>query len=413
MDYPHLDTLLVVLSSTVLISSTLTSAAAAAASNDGCPSGLPFTSQMALFRGTCFQFVSQEKFWHQARDHCLRNGGRLVKINDPQTNEFIVETLNGLWWRNNGVWIGLHDSVSEMRWQWTGVELYQNDPVRWTNWGRGHPGAFLHSHRDCVRMVRNDNWKWHETFCNTLQWQYRFICEYNASNPGGAIAAKERRLLRGQSSLRRQPAVETGNMAEGFEGESISSDSDPEAAAIHSDEETGSNAAGHKQSAVVVVSIVCLLAGTVSLIVLFIFCRRRRRRNMEREYPGESNCVVRGSKGKKFDDVTTEANSFRPTAVSNVYVEADVIRGHVTTRLAEKRADDDSSDEETDVDRSTKKREMIDSLTESADGEFDAAAQSANIYAEITEGNEDLSPEDHLHIYEALEDVREKVAALT
>jgi len=47
-------------------------------------------------------------------------GGRLVKINDEATNEFIVRTLNGLWWRNRGVWIGLHDRHVELRWQWVG-----------------------------------------------------------------------------------------------------------------------------------------------------------------------------------------------------------------------------------------------------------------------------------------------------
>ena len=47
-------------------------------------------------------------------------GGRLVKINDEATNEFIARTLNGLWWRNRGVWIGLHDRHVELRWQWVG-----------------------------------------------------------------------------------------------------------------------------------------------------------------------------------------------------------------------------------------------------------------------------------------------------
>ena len=51
---------------------------------------------------------------------CVQYGGRLVKINDAETNEFVVTSLNGLWWRNNGVWIGLHDRHSELRWQWIG-----------------------------------------------------------------------------------------------------------------------------------------------------------------------------------------------------------------------------------------------------------------------------------------------------
>ena len=48
----------------------------------------------------------------------------------------------------------------------------------WTNWGSGHPKGFLHSLRDCVRMVREDGWKWHDTLCSTLKWEYKFICQY-------------------------------------------------------------------------------------------------------------------------------------------------------------------------------------------------------------------------------------------
>ena len=49
---------------------------------------------------------------------CMQYGGRLVKIDDAETNRFVVTTLNSLWWRNNGVWIGLHDQHVELHWQW-------------------------------------------------------------------------------------------------------------------------------------------------------------------------------------------------------------------------------------------------------------------------------------------------------
>jgi len=45
-------------------------------------------------------------------------GGHLATINDLSTNEFIVATLNGLWWQNSGVWIGLNDRDREQHWQW-------------------------------------------------------------------------------------------------------------------------------------------------------------------------------------------------------------------------------------------------------------------------------------------------------
>jgi len=54
-----------------------------------------------------------------------------------------------------------------------------NEPATWFYWARGHPRAFLHRFRDCVRMGRNGGrWYWHETPCTALNWKYRFICQY-------------------------------------------------------------------------------------------------------------------------------------------------------------------------------------------------------------------------------------------
>ena len=41
-----------------------------------------------------------------------------MKIGDKETNHFIANTLNSLPWRNNGVWIGLHDNTREMKFEW-------------------------------------------------------------------------------------------------------------------------------------------------------------------------------------------------------------------------------------------------------------------------------------------------------
>jgi len=48
----------------------------------------------------------------------LQYGGELATISDSATNEFIVSTLNGLWWHNNGIWIGLNDRHREQNWHW-------------------------------------------------------------------------------------------------------------------------------------------------------------------------------------------------------------------------------------------------------------------------------------------------------
>ena len=61
----------------------------------------------------------------------VQYGGELVEINDLATNEFIVTSLNGLWWQNNGVWIGLNDRQSEQHFRWaTGQQPIINGVLR-------------------------------------------------------------------------------------------------------------------------------------------------------------------------------------------------------------------------------------------------------------------------------------------
>jgi len=45
--------------------------AAAADTADRCPSGLPHTTAVRVFRDTCYQFVSEERYWTGARDYCI------------------------------------------------------------------------------------------------------------------------------------------------------------------------------------------------------------------------------------------------------------------------------------------------------------------------------------------------------
>jgi len=42
------------------------------ASVDRCPSGLPSTTAVRVFHDTCYQFVSQERYWPGARDYCTQ-----------------------------------------------------------------------------------------------------------------------------------------------------------------------------------------------------------------------------------------------------------------------------------------------------------------------------------------------------
>jgi len=62
--------------------------------------------------------ITNEHTLHKA-DGCFQYGGDLATVNDLTTNEFIISMLNGLWWQNNGVWIGLNDRGREQHWYWS------------------------------------------------------------------------------------------------------------------------------------------------------------------------------------------------------------------------------------------------------------------------------------------------------
>lgn len=146
--------------------------------DEGCKVGLPYTTVAKVHRSNCYQFVNTEKYWDDARDYCLQNGGKLVTIDNDDTQNFIKSTLNSLSWTNNGVWIGLHDRVAEMSFEWVTTDKYVGRVMTYTNWAHGHPKAFFHGARDCVQMRRKSHWKWHESYCHFAKFQYKFICQY-------------------------------------------------------------------------------------------------------------------------------------------------------------------------------------------------------------------------------------------
>jgi len=141
------------------------------------------TTAVFLHNDVCYQFVDNEVHWTTAMKYCRKHGGKLVSIPDSGTQQYLASILNALPWSNSGVWIGLHDRNGELDWEWvTSNELVSESPV-YFHWGKGHPKAYLHNYRDCVRMKRgrHDNWKWHETPCSLLFWKYKYICEYEPS----------------------------------------------------------------------------------------------------------------------------------------------------------------------------------------------------------------------------------------
>jgi len=42
------------------------------ASTERCPTNLPSTTTVRVFRDTCYQFVHEERYWPGARDYCIQ-----------------------------------------------------------------------------------------------------------------------------------------------------------------------------------------------------------------------------------------------------------------------------------------------------------------------------------------------------
>jgi len=52
------------------------------ASTERCPTNLPSTTAVRVFRNTCYQFVHEERYWLGARDYCIQVCCHLLSTDD-------------------------------------------------------------------------------------------------------------------------------------------------------------------------------------------------------------------------------------------------------------------------------------------------------------------------------------------
>ena len=123
----------------------------------------------------CYVFINHEKTWVDARAQCETWGGDMVHIPDKDTMDFLRRVMgNHLRWRNNGVWIGLHNRGSG-GWKWT-----TGDEQTYGYWEPGEPSKMFGfiSFEDCACMRRNDDWRWHDYSCDNDLFTYKYICQF-------------------------------------------------------------------------------------------------------------------------------------------------------------------------------------------------------------------------------------------
>ncbi|KAF0027993.1 hypothetical protein F2P81_019080 [Scophthalmus maximus] len=115
------------------------------------------------FRGHCYSFLSSVvENWAHASVECLKMGGSLVSIQDPQEGLFIQQNLELLQDGAKTFWIGLF-KTHEGEWMWI-----DNSVVDYTNWKTGMPKS-----ESCVD-INSDSGQWSTNSCS----RYRsYICK--------------------------------------------------------------------------------------------------------------------------------------------------------------------------------------------------------------------------------------------
>ncbi|KAJ8320787.1 hypothetical protein KUTeg_002374 [Tegillarca granosa] len=148
-----------------------------------CPSNIPTSLLVSIYERTCLQIVTESKSWTEARKHCLRFGGDLIRVNSVDKQNFIMLQLR----RNdpNRVWIGASYHVVESKWKWVTGDGVQKHYQNWKpGQGPRHKGQ-VHStsmSNDCTLMDYNEGGQWEARPCNLTYFEYNFICEYGRYN---------------------------------------------------------------------------------------------------------------------------------------------------------------------------------------------------------------------------------------
>uniref|UniRef100_A0A669DCS4 Macrophage mannose receptor 1 n=1 Tax=Oreochromis niloticus TaxID=8128 RepID=A0A669DCS4_ORENI len=127
------------------------------------------------FQGKCYKFVvGINKNWHDARTHCINQGGNLLSITSEKEQAFLTTQM--LNYRED-FWIGMNDVNWDMRFVWT-----DGKSISYTNWAIGEPapstpGKYFHESYDCVIMIGTSARKtgyWKVADCQS---EYGFICK--------------------------------------------------------------------------------------------------------------------------------------------------------------------------------------------------------------------------------------------
>ena len=112
-----------------------------------CLSGTPCPPGWMSLDDYCYHYVSAEKTWQEADDHCagLQPGARLSPVTNMGTWRILYQQFGS---SGSAIWVGLSDSASEGSFQAT-------DGADWSvTWADDAPGGPDGVHSDCVRVTQ-------------------------------------------------------------------------------------------------------------------------------------------------------------------------------------------------------------------------------------------------------------------
>ncbi|XP_072025991.1 uncharacterized protein [Amphiura filiformis] len=128
----------------------------------------------------CYRYVSSRKTFNAAKEYCVDQGAKLVRIFSSGENDFVKRRAGG-----NQAWIGLSRHPEEGRYEgayvWIGG-IYAG----YTNWDSGQPSyEYFFAEELCV--VMRTNGKWNDFNCAAV---HPFVCKKIVRNHGNSNLTK-------------------------------------------------------------------------------------------------------------------------------------------------------------------------------------------------------------------------------
>ncbi|XP_054707983.1 macrophage mannose receptor 1-like [Uloborus diversus] len=135
------------------------------------------------YNDKCYRFGGSDRLskvlnlnWEKALEFCRNEGGSLATIDNQDVQNFVVTffILGNVTEVANGVWIGLHDRVTEGKYEWSDAT-----EVNFTNWSPHEPSGDRYGDEDCANIQFHPNRNigtWNDFPCGR---EMPFLCQKN------------------------------------------------------------------------------------------------------------------------------------------------------------------------------------------------------------------------------------------